>query len=74
MVSAEYIFFRYIKLSSPKLNNIAVIGCILVYLAVVLLGVDHATLPSEKYFTVACTVSTILRYIVTRFGEPVNYL
>ena len=49
---------RYIKLSSPRLNNMAVVGCILVYMAVILLGLDHATLPTNTHFSVVCTVST----------------
>jgi hypothetical protein len=49
---------RYIKLSSPRLNNIAVVGCILVYTAVILLGLDHATLPTNTHFSAVCTVST----------------
>jgi len=49
---------RYIKLSSPRLNNIAVVGCILVYTAVILLGLDHATLPAGgAHFANVCTVS-----------------
>ena len=50
-----YHFCRYIKLSSPKLNNVAVIGCIFVYLAVIVLGMDDLTLEAE-YFIV-CSVS-----------------
>lgn len=50
------ISFRYIKLSSPRLNNMAVVGCILVYTAVILLGLDHATLPSKTAFPTVCTV------------------
>ncbi|XP_013382265.1 gamma-aminobutyric acid type B receptor subunit 2 [Lingula anatina] len=50
---------RYIKLSSPKLNNVAVIGCILVYSAVLLLGFDDGTLSSKLYPTV-CTVRAFL--------------
>jgi len=49
---------RYIKLSSPRLNNMAVVGCILVYMAVILLGLDHATLPTNTHFSAVCTVST----------------
>ncbi|CAB0001749.1 unnamed protein product, partial [Nesidiocoris tenuis] len=47
--------FRYIKLSSPKLNNVAGVGCVLVYTAVILLGLDSATLPSTKIFPTICT-------------------
>ena len=50
-------FCRYIKLSSPKLNNIAIIGTLLVYGAVVLLGVDYATSVSESVFPFICVVN-----------------
>ncbi|XP_046389331.1 gamma-aminobutyric acid type B receptor subunit 2-like [Ischnura elegans] len=52
---------KYIKLSSPKLNNMAVIGCILVYMAVILLGLDHATLPEGNFhFSGICTARAYL--------------
>ncbi|XP_071455061.1 uncharacterized protein GABA-B-R3 [Hetaerina americana] len=52
---------KYIKLSSPKLNNMAVIGCILVYMAVILLGLDHATLPEGNFhFAGICTARAYL--------------
>lgn len=51
---------KTIKLSSPKLSNITLVGCILVYAAVVLLGLDHSTLPaSESAFSTVCTVSGV---------------
>lgn len=51
---------RSIKLSSPRLNNMAAVGCGLVYGAVVLLGLDHATLPdSNDYYPTVCTVSIV---------------
>ncbi|KAK2165940.1 hypothetical protein LSH36_44g11028 [Paralvinella palmiformis] len=50
---------RYIKLSSPKLNNAAVAGCILVYLAVILLGMDDAILKHEA-FPYVCTARAFL--------------
>ncbi|XP_075225700.1 gamma-aminobutyric acid type B receptor subunit 3 [Lycorma delicatula] len=51
---------KYIKLSSPRLNNMAVVGCILVYTAVILLGLDHATLPSKTAFPTVCTARVYL--------------
>ncbi|XP_046663781.1 gamma-aminobutyric acid type B receptor subunit 2 isoform X2 [Homalodisca vitripennis] len=51
---------KYIKLSSPRLNNMAVVGCILVYTAVILLGLDHATLPSKAAFPTVCTARVYL--------------
>lgn len=32
--------FRYIKMSSPHLNNLIIIGCMLTYLSVIFLGLD----------------------------------
>ncbi|XP_059055510.1 gamma-aminobutyric acid type B receptor subunit 2 [Achroia grisella] len=46
---------RSIKLSSPRLNNMTLIGCVLVYTAVALLGLDNATLPSYVPFSAMCT-------------------
>ncbi|XP_069990617.1 gamma-aminobutyric acid type B receptor subunit 2-like [Penaeus vannamei] len=51
---------KYIKLSSPRLNNTTVVGTVLVYTAVILLGLDHATLPSPHYFPVVCTARAYL--------------
>ncbi|EEC19544.1 gaba-B receptor, putative [Ixodes scapularis] len=51
---------KYIKLSSPQLNNMTVVGCLLVYLAIVLLGLDHETLGSDTHFAVFCTVRAFL--------------
>lgn len=34
-----------------------VVGCVLVYIAVILLGVDHGTLVSDDHFPVVCSVS-----------------
>lgn len=48
---------RSIKLSSPRLNNMAAVGCGLVYGAVILLGLDDATLSdSDGYFPTVCKV------------------
>ncbi|KAK2579529.1 hypothetical protein KPH14_010832 [Odynerus spinipes] len=52
---------KSIKLSSPRLNNMAAVGCGLVYGAVILLGLDHATLPdSDDYFPTVCTARVYL--------------
>ncbi|XP_036364248.1 uncharacterized protein LOC115218300 [Octopus sinensis] len=50
---------KYIKLSSPILNNVAVIGCILVYLALMLLGFDEKTMRRDHYPFV-CTTRAFL--------------
>ena len=41
--------FRIIKMSSPKLNNIIILGCILCYASVVLLGLDARFLTLKEY-------------------------
>ncbi|XP_017046325.1 gamma-aminobutyric acid type B receptor subunit 2 [Drosophila ficusphila] len=52
---------KAIKLSSPKLSNITAVGCILVYATVILLGLDHSTLPSaEDSFATVCTARVYL--------------
>lgn len=50
---------KTVKLSSPRLNNIVVLGCILVYIAVILLGLDHQALKTffNKKFSQLCTVN-----------------
>ncbi|XP_074108616.1 gamma-aminobutyric acid type B receptor subunit 3 [Cotesia typhae] len=50
---------KSIKLSSPRLNNMAAVGCVLVYGAVILLGLDHKTLPND-YFPTICTARVYL--------------
>ncbi|ALC37925.1 GABA-B-R3 [Drosophila busckii] len=53
---------KAIKLSSPKLSNITAVGCIFVYATVILLGLDHSTLPSAAdSFATVCTVSLSTR-------------
>lgn len=47
---------RYIKMSSPYLNNLIIIGCILTYTSVILLGLDSG-LTSETNFPYICAVS-----------------
>nr|XP_012222335.1 PREDICTED: uncharacterized protein LOC105672169 [Linepithema humile] len=52
---------KSIKLSSPRLNNMAAVGCGLVYGAVILLGLDDATLPdSDGYYPAVCKARVYL--------------
>jgi len=54
---------RSIKLSSPRLNNMAAVGCGLVYGAVILLGLDDATLSdSDGYYPTVCKVNINIHY------------
>lgn len=45
---------RYIKMSSPHLNNLIIIGCMLTYLSVIFLGMDSG-LSSVTAFPYICT-------------------
>ena len=49
-----YILDRYIKMSSPYLNNTIIIGCLLTYTSVILLGLD-SSLTSEAVLPMICT-------------------
>lgn len=53
----RYRHVKTVKLSSPRLNNIVVFGCILVYVAVILLGIDGAIIKSPTTFSRICAVS-----------------
>ncbi|CAD5120252.1 DgyrCDS8822 [Dimorphilus gyrociliatus] len=50
---------KYIKLSSPKLNDMALIGCILVYTSVILFGLDDGNV-KEEHFAVICSSRAFL--------------
>lgn len=56
----HYRRIKVVKLSSPRLNNIAVLGCALVFIAVILLGVDSGTLINIQYFSQLCTARVFL--------------
>lgn len=45
---------RYIKMSSPHLNNLIIIGCMLTYMSVIFLGLDSG-LSSIAAFPYICT-------------------
>lgn len=53
VINIKYRNQRYIKMSSPYLNNIIVIGCMLTYTSVILLGLDSG-LTSETNFPYIC--------------------
>ncbi|XP_058467676.1 gamma-aminobutyric acid type B receptor subunit 2 [Malaya genurostris] len=54
IVNIKYRNQRYIKMSSPHLNNLIIIGCILTYLSVIFLGLDSG-LSSVAAFPYICT-------------------
>ncbi|XP_055677192.1 gamma-aminobutyric acid type B receptor subunit 2 isoform X2 [Lutzomyia longipalpis] len=54
IVNIMYRNQRYIKMSSPHLNNLIIIGCMLTYLSVIFLGLDSG-LSSIAAFPYICT-------------------
>lgn len=73
--SAGFLYFnisnrkhRVIKMSSPKLNNIIILGCILCYASVVLLGLDARFLDIGEYGYI-CNARTI----VLSFGFSLSF-
>ncbi|XP_055587222.1 gamma-aminobutyric acid type B receptor subunit 2 isoform X2 [Uranotaenia lowii] len=53
-VNIKFRNHRYIKMSSPHLNNLIIIGCMLTYVSVVFLGLDSG-LSSVAAFPYICT-------------------
>ncbi|KAJ3651049.1 hypothetical protein Zmor_017112 [Zophobas morio] len=60
---------RYIKMSSPQLNNLIIIGCILTYTSIIFLGLDSG-LSSIDAFPYICTarVWTLMAGFSLAFG------
>ncbi|XP_046411411.1 gamma-aminobutyric acid type B receptor subunit 2 isoform X1 [Neodiprion fabricii] len=53
-INIRYRNQRYIKMSSPHLNNLIIIGCMLTYSSVIFLGLD-SQLSSVTAFPIICT-------------------
>ena len=49
--------YRFIKLSSPRMNNVIVVGAILIYIAGILLGIDGNFVSSDVEAILRCRVS-----------------
>ena len=45
---------RHIKMSSPNLNNLIIVGCVLTYTSVIILGLD-SDMTSKESFPYICT-------------------
>ena len=48
-----HVIFRYIKMSSPRINYMIALGCMLIYTAVIIWGVDKAGFTTQR---VLCSV------------------
>lgn len=49
--------FRFIKMSSPNMNNMIIVGSFLTYTSVILLGLDTRVL-SDRGFEIMCAAKT----------------
>ena len=49
---------RFIKLSSPRMNNVIVVGAILIYIAGILLGIDGNFVSPDVEVILRCRVSS----------------
>ncbi|XP_072377910.1 gamma-aminobutyric acid type B receptor subunit 2 [Diabrotica undecimpunctata] len=56
---------KFVKLSSPNLTNITVLGCILVYLSVVVLGFNNSSTYLSRYFDTFCSVEMCNSHNIT---------
>ena len=54
--------FRIVKMSSPKLNNVIIVGCILCYISVILFGLDARFLGMRGY-GINCNVRESLKIV-----------
>ncbi len=53
---------RFIRMSSPQINNLIIAGCILAYTSVLLMGIDSTLLgkrSSESAMNFICAVSFV---------------
>ncbi|XP_065572000.1 gamma-aminobutyric acid type B receptor subunit 2-like isoform X2 [Artemia franciscana] len=69
-INIRYRNQRNIKMSSPYLNNVIIVGCFLTYTSVILLGLDSG-LTSEAALPVICTarVWTLMAGFTLAFGS-----
>ncbi|XP_057670904.1 gamma-aminobutyric acid type B receptor subunit 2 isoform X1 [Diorhabda carinulata] len=51
---------RYVKLSSPNLTNVTVLGCVLVYSSVIVLGLNNSSVNLNSYFDAFCSIRVYL--------------
>ncbi|XP_077866298.1 gamma-aminobutyric acid type B receptor subunit 2-like [Saccoglossus kowalevskii] len=47
----RYRYHRFIKMSSPRLNNIMILGCVLTYISVVMFGIDSNVFQGNSLLT-----------------------
>lgn len=53
-------FDRYIRMSSPLLNNLILGGCMLAYISIILMGINSALFPTDWIMNIICPVSSMI--------------
>ncbi|XP_070553587.1 gamma-aminobutyric acid type B receptor subunit 1-like isoform X2 [Ptychodera flava] len=56
LFNCRYRNTKYIKLSSPNLNNLVIIGSILVYICLILLGMNSTIVSDNYVLSIICTM------------------
>ncbi|XP_077989812.1 gamma-aminobutyric acid type B receptor subunit 1-like [Glandiceps talaboti] len=56
----RYRYHRFIKMSSPYMNNLILFGCILAYISIILSGIDTSITGSNEYLLIQKTNCWIL--------------
>ncbi|VDN56585.1 unnamed protein product [Dracunculus medinensis] len=59
-INVRYRYHRLIKMSSPNMNNIIIVGSILTYISVVLLGFDTRFVSSQTFITLCYAKTWVL--------------
>ncbi|CAF1053311.1 unnamed protein product [Adineta ricciae] len=57
----HYRSHRYIRMSSPSLNNIILCGCMLAYVTTILMGVNSSLFPQKSYTNVIMNIICAMR-------------
>ena len=64
--------FRFIRMSSPQINNLIIAGCILSYTSVLLMGIDSTLLgkrSSKSAMNFICAVRSIVSFLFFCHGR-----
>ena len=68
----SYIFLRYIKLSSPNLNNVILLGGIMMYSTVFIYGLDGRLSPLSYNYACRVSLTNIIVMLCIILNEGIN--
>lgn len=65
---SSFFYARYIKMSSPHLNNLIIVGCMLTYLSVIFLGLDSSLssigMSTRRFHLKLLSMLTLLSFMI----------